>query len=426
MLEIANVLGGASGGAMDVSVTPNATDLAPGSQIEFTVNYTNVPPGLTFYWSFGGDFTPDLVQDAAVSGSFETAGEGTVVIPVQTLLNETLDAAKTITLQVRILSTVGNIVAESAVVTLVYSSHPAGQQQYIIAGVHEFVVPEFVQFISAVCVGAGSASAPGLSTKGGDGGSMRWRNRMAVTPGETLQIEVGKGGLSVISALDQIGGRSCVIRRTDTLITAKGGGGPNLENTERTYVWVNGTAEKDGHWSVPEQPPYVGGGDGGVGGDGGGSGPGGGGGAGGYLGDGGDGANRTAYYRYRGYSSDGYQIQVPGGFPAFEASGGAGGGGNYYISNNNTYHATPGGGVGVVGRGRDGEGGRNNNAVDGGRGGSGGNSASWTTVGVFGGGGRGQSSVASPFKGAVNGGDGAVRLIWGVNRTFPNSNTGNV
>lgn len=430
MLELMNVLGGNDGESMTIEVTPNAIEQVPGSAVEFTVDYSGVPDGLSLFWTLGGDFTQDLIESGIMDGKFTPlTPNGTIVITTQTLLSETLEALKTLTLEVRILSKTGNVVGASEGVTFEYTKHPVGQIQYNVPGTYDFVVPDQVQYITAVCVGAGGASLPGLSTAGGDGGSLRWRNRIPVVSGETLSIEVGVGGKNGTVMAEVPGGRSCILRRGQPILTAKGGGGPASDNTRITYVWVPYEDASGGRWVMPEVQPFVGGGDGGRGADGGASGPGGGGGAGGYLGAGGNGANRTTYQYYREWvstQSGGYYKNNPGGFEGEEDSGAAGGGGHYLIAGNNSEHATPGGGVGILGRGRTGEGGRNDSPVDGGRGGSGGTDASWTGVGVFGGGGRGASSLTSPFPGAVDGGGGAVRLIWGVGRAFPNTKTGNL
>lgn len=430
MLELMNILGGNDGESMVVDVTPNAIEQAPGSTVEFTVDYSDVPEGLSLFWTLGGDFTQDLIESGVMDGKFTPlTPNGTVVITVQTLLSEALEALKTLTLEVRILSKKGNVVGVSEGVTFEYTKHPVGQTQYNVPGTYDFVVPDAVQYITAVCVGGGGASLPGLSTAGGDGGSLRWRNRIPVVSGETLSIEVGVGGKNGTVMTEVPGGRSRILRRGQPILTAKGGGGPSSDNTRITYKWVPHESSIGGRWVMPEVQPFVGGGDGGRGADGGDSGPGGGGGAGGYRGAGGDGANQTTYQSYRDRVSTpagGSYTIVRGGYAGEGNSGAAGGGGQYVISGNNSEHATPGGGVGILGMGPTGQGGRNNSPADGGRGGSGGTDASWTSVGVFGGGGRGSSSLSSPFPGAVDGGGGAVRLLWGVNRAFPNTKTGNL
>lgn len=58
---------------------------------------------------------------------------------------------------------------------------PPGQQQWTVPGTYNFVVPAGVFRISGVAVGPGTEAV---------GGGLHWRNRIPVTPGETLTIVV--------------------------------------------------------------------------------------------------------------------------------------------------------------------------------------------------------------------------------------------
>jgi hypothetical protein len=135
----------------------------------------------------------------------------------------------------------------------------------------------------------------------------------------------------------------------------------------------------------------TGGGSGGSGGSTGGYGKGGGGGAGGYTGNGGSG----------GYGANG---SVDGG-PGAAGSGGAGGGGSGAYGGN----GGGGGGVGILGAGSSGS--SIGCCGQPGRGGSGGNNGSGNNGGSYGGGGASYGS----------GSGGAVRIIWGPNRSYPNN-----
>jgi hypothetical protein len=92
-----------------------------------------------------------------------------------------------------------------------------------------------------------------------------------------------------------------------------------------------------------------------------------------------------------------------GGNTGSNGSGGGGAGGG------------PGGGVGIYGQGTSG-------TANGG-GGSGGTNGSGVTGGVYGGGGLCEGDTV---RSAGSGGKGAVRLIWGPDRAFPSTNTGNL
>lgn len=243
----------------------------------------------------------------------------------------------------------------------------------------DWTVPEGVYAISVVCIGGGQPSGSG-NTYGKNGGDLRWKNKIPVTPGEILRIRA-----SVATPYTSTSGQASNIVRKDTgeILLQAGGGG----NTVEVSTPLGGD---------------VGGGNGGKG-----NGRGGGG-AGGYTGDGGMG-----------------EMNGTSGQPG---SGGGGGGGSYYRYNSN-YYGGGGGGTGVHGQGNNGSGGTsgtNPSAAGGGYG-------SWFSTtptaqrptfgngpnaGDFGGGAGGSSGY--------NGSRGAVRIIWGKGREFPSTETQDV
>jgi hypothetical protein len=247
---------------------------------------------------------------------------------------------------------------------------PAGQALFTSPGSYPFEVPTGVTLISAAMIGA-SGGPTVLSTStvpapnGGGGGGLRWRNAIAVTPGETLTVEVGAGG----DINEPVGGHTRLLRGTTELLRAGGAQGR-----------LGGTGTAIGG--------NVGGGNGGDGGTGGGSEPsnsvaGGGGGVGGYSGPGGAGATLFA--------------QTPGsGTGGAAAGGGAAGPGN----------GKPGGGVGLYGQGTSGVGALGQP----GEGGSGG-----TT-------GDGGAGGVNTISGVHTAGHGSARIIWGSGRSFPSTN----
>lgn len=242
-----------------------------------------------------------------------------------------------------------------------------GQTQFINAGTFSWVVPEDVTSVSAVVVGSG---ARGSIRRGGD---LRWIKSLAVTPGETLTIVVGAGGVYSGAALVT----TKIMRGSTVLLEARNG--------------ENGT-------STPIDGVNIGGGDGGAG-------VFGGGGAGGYSGNGGAGgstnANTTA------------------------GSGGGGGGGTSYSYNGNSF-GCGGGGVGLLGEGLSGAAGTNSGpgplVSQYGKGGSGGSNANSTDGGTCGGAGGAYSGVTGTGSGAK----GGCRIIWGNNRNYPATNTANM
>lgn len=379
MLE--SLLGAAGNSAPGVSfnVTPNATSFNSGNTIEFTITPDNPIPGFEYGWSVAGTIGAELIS-GPLSGTVTFTDNQPVVVSVTTLADEFKDTSETLALQMHPNATSTTVLSKSKDVTIVYSSHPTGEHIQVATGVRQWVVPAEVYEVSVVCVGAGQGADGVPRGRGGDGGDLRWRNVIAVVPGESLTIDVGAGGTNSADLMTRQGGSSSIKRGDGVLLSAGGGGSADSSRLSET----------------------IGGGDGGRSALGGENGPGGGGGAGGYSGNGGDGGNLLIESQ-------------PG-------QGGAAGGGSYYVTESNgSHHSTPGGGVGLNGQGSNGVAGIRGDANNGGGGGSGGNTGTWVAAGVYGGGARGLSS--NSYFGAVNGANGAVRIIWGPGRNWPNTNT---
>jgi hypothetical protein len=280
---------------------------------------------------------------------------------------------------------------------------PVDQQEFTIPGTYSWIAPADVTAVSVVCVGAGGGPAANASgASGAGGGGLGWKNNIPVIPGQSYTVTVGTGGARVVSGTAPAGGNSFFIA-TSTVAGLGGLGGICASNANR----AGGSFVGDG------------GGNGGAGGSRSGStaAAGGGGGAGGYSGTGGAGgnANETA------------------GTLAGSGSGGGGGGGG---RGGSVDSAGSGGGVGIYGQGTNGSGGANSGADGGsgfgGSGGEDGNVASTSaltdiysisnlsTPGKFGGGGCGADNTVNE---QAPGANGAVRIIWGLNRIFPSTNT---
>ncbi len=275
-------------------------------------------------------------------------------------------------------------------------SAPIGQQTYTTPGTYTWTCPADVTSVCAVCVGGGGGGSTDNNWEAGGGGGLGWKNNITVVPGQTYNVVVGAGGVGNASGGTN-GGTSYF---ADAAIVSGGGG------------WGN-----NGAGTVP-----AGNSGGNYTGDGGGNGGnhisyGGGGGAGGYSGAG---------------NSE---------------TGGAGGAG---AGTGLTGGGAGGGGVGLLGEGNSGSnynGGSGNEisyggTINGGQGGSGGaagtdgRTSTYTNNynadgdtgkagGSYGGGGGGR---AGPYDdglntGDGNGGGGAVRLIWGAGRAYPNTLT---
>ena len=270
-----------------------------------------------------------------------------------------------------------------------FQNQPTGQIIYTEVGTYTFTVPDDVFFLGAVCVGGGGAGAWGQNTReqsGGGGGGLRYINYLPVTPGEILTVTVGAGGLTPATSNNSGGnGQASNIKRgVNTLIEAGGGSGSVYANAATTGgAGGTGTAIGSGPFGG-----FIGGFNGGSGGDSDATINGGGGGAAGYYGNGGGGLS-----------------------PLFispsSSDGGFGGGTDATI-------AGGGGGVGIFGA----EEGQNtltpSEGIYGGT--NGGTAGTSGNGGLYGGGGGGGDSLTLL---PTNGGSGAVRIIWGKNRNFP-------
>lgn len=247
----------------------------------------------------------------------------------------------------------------------------SGEQIYTTAGSYNWSVPSNVTSVSVVCVGGGGG---GHSTGAGGAGALAWANSLTVTPSSVIVVVAGAAGLSFGSGTATAGGNSTFNGSS----VAAGGGSPGQSNEVGGLGGnvIQGSGGKGGNGGTGASCcggyPHAGGG-----------------GAGGYSGAGGNGGNGSPNF-ISGLNGSG---------------GGAGGGGSY----------GGGGGVGIYGQGTSGLGqtvfGDNST-----KSGSGGQVQANNTfyAGAFYGGGGGGNSPGS-------GGTGAVRIIWGAGRSFPNN-----
>ena len=282
-----------------------------------------------------------------------------------------------------------------------------------------FTVPVGITSISMVLVGGGGGGARGSSTYGsstntswtptaGGGGGLKWISDFTVTPGDTHSIRVGRKGAKDSNNWGnmtgaQAGGTSWFGQSgtasgdDGTSYISAMGGGKGTTTMNSNLSTVAGEPSMGGSNTISSAAIALasshGGGNGG-------NGawrnitqnPNGGGGAAGYSGSGGKGRNSAG---------------TPGGYgepisaTSYHGSGGGGAGGN---------GGSTGGGVGVYGEGSSGT---SYGAV-----GSGGD---------YGGGGHagpGQYSYPGPAS-AGDGGEGAVRIMWGAGRSYPSTNVDN-
>jgi hypothetical protein len=285
---------------------------------------------------------------------------------------------------------------------------------YDTPGTYTWTAPDNVTSVSAVVIGGGGAGD--WSTYGGMGGHLAWKNSIPVIPGEDYDVVVGAGGTNNSSGeVATISGQSYFV--STSTVKALGGRSGGQARTYTGADWVG-----------------QGGGNGGYGSAGGGyvSGSKSGGGAGGYSGNGGHAGEHG--------QNPSNTMVLDNGDPG---QGGGGGGGGHYSSGvvnfTGTAQSAGGGGVGVYGQGANGAGGSASSAtsVYGGGGGSSGSegergvNGNQANGGSYGGGGgvtyvraTASSGYATSYPGLENttAGNGAVRIIWGSNRQFPQTN----
>jgi len=281
---------------------------------------------------------------------------------------------------------------------------PAGSSTRTATSEGNFSVPAGVSEIHILCVGGGGAGGNAFYAGGGGaGGNLTWINKVPVTPGETLKWRAGAGGAPAFGRGDGgDGGASYVKRGSTYLCLANGGGG--AKNQTAGFDQNPGGAT-GALWTIPAG--YEGSSQkGGFGGrqEGGQDRSGGGGGAAGYTGSGGF----------------GYDWQ----FGQANSGSGGGGGGSYFASVNFTqrYAAYRGGGVGLNGKGANGA--RGVNLSAGGGGGSGGQDGEmYNAGGLYGAGSSGIGDDDTDDKWAPYGANGAVKIMWGTDASWPDNPT---
>ena len=309
----------------------------------------------------------------------------------------------------------------------------AGEAIFTTTGDTTFVVPAGVYSISAVAVGGGASGHPAYSAAlnsnsgdggdGGQGGSLSYFTSISVTPGEVLDITVGAGGAyyapTTSTAFNNPGGHSIISRSGTNLLFARGGDNSSGNIVVGTY---NGRGGSGGQEGTAVTYGHSGGG--------------GGGGAGGYGTI--AAVNTTTAQEYTSGGSGGNA--GTGGFAgsgvtAHGAGGGGGGGGASYIANNLAGHQWSagryGGGVGIFGRGTSGAGGENGTNTHNDTQGTVGGDGSGFNYGRGGAGGvfkgyfvpsDGEVSYAYASGGGA-GNNGAIRIIWGSGRAYPETDT---
>ena len=402
-------------GDISATVTPNATSVNEGGSVTFTVNTVNIPSGSTLAWStqvWSGTINADDFTDGVLTGTV-TVNNNTASI-VRSIRS---DLATEGSEQFRIVvSFNGQGIGSSDIITINDTSlTPPGQVLFTSSTfgfntqtTSTWTVPAGVTRISVLCIGGGGGgrsytTGPNLGG-GGGGGGIAYISDFAVTPGASVTVRVGNGGQALQTDASNSnaaggGGTSEIVIGGTIRCQATGGSGGSSMST------VGGAAGNGIVGSVFGRGGAGGRTDGGTA-----NSLGGGGGAGGFQGfTGGQGAHSR--------NSSDIRDATAG------AGGGGGGGGrkSWIVANGRAGH---GGGIGVLGQTTNGAPGANNlttgTAAPAGDGGVG-SGGSGKLYGGGGGGGYNMTTIAD-----LNGGSGAVRIMWPGNlRSYPSTRTAN-
>ena len=269
-----------------------------------------------------------------------------------------------------------------------------GELVYTTPGTYNFVAPETRSDYCAVVVGGGGGGCRQHDNGGAGGGALSYKNNMSLSGSAGYTVVVGSGGTGATGGDGTAGGAGNLSSfiNTATLYAAGGVGGSPSPN--------------------PGPHPATTGRSGDGGGDGG----------------GGAGGSRNGSGGAGGYSGNGAYGTDTDTTP--QLSSGGGGGASW---NQNNVGGAGAGGVGLFGQGANGASGTGTTDMNG-KGGSGGTDGGGgpfgpnrlSTVphgGSYGGGGGSAGSINyGPQPSASgNGGPGAVRIMWGAQRSFPNN-----
>ena len=390
--------------------------------------------------SFSYDFSAEFndVEDGIIDLVFTESGlPSGLSMPSQgnTTITGTLPAVSGDTqynFTVTATDTDGASAAQNYQITVTEVTDVVGEATFSSAGTYSWIAPAGVTEVKAVAVGGGGSGGHYFGW-GGGGGGLGWKNTISVIPGNAYTVVVGAGGTGNSEALQGEAstyepGSTAAANGKDSFFISSGTvagfggmhGGGNSNTSSDSSRAFGGSYVGDG------------GGNGGAG-----WGPyntsfgvnylsSGGGGAGGYSGNGGNGAGSNG-------SQDGAWVEATSG-----SGGGGGGASSRFVDTAVTsLGGAGGGGVGLLGLGTSGASGTFNSTTTPatqvnetkGLGGSGGSDGFISTTantggggGLYGGGG-GSSHGDSAQSVAGAGGSGAVRIIWGINRSFPNNAT---
>jgi hypothetical protein len=338
----------AGGGDPTYAIAASASSANEGTTVTFTLTTTNVDNNTNIAYTISGVVGSDI-SGASLTGNF-VAVNNTATLDIVISADGITEGSETL-----LVSLDGKGQSASVVINDT-STTVSGEYTDYTAGSAVFTVPDGVTSVDIIAVGAGGGAEAGRASYGsgggGGGGAVAWVNAVAVSPGDTMTVNVGDAGtLGICSLNDPFetvnspqnyypdnstitspgnGGNTTVTYNSDILLTAGGG-----QASSGSTAGTGGTFTTNSSYGTSR-----GGDTGGTGTNGGslspftGNVPGGGGGAGSgsanYGGGGQGGTGLGQFYR----STGGYNYSK-------RARGGRGGGVELYGSGANGANGTP-------------------------------------------------------------------------------------
>lgn len=376
------------------------TRVIEGESITISINLGNYRPEGVYNW-FIEHVTSTAENFTSTQGTFNLTHNTTYYLVISTTVMPPTDLLESFYVRIEY-SGDPRFFRRTDEIYIVTPSTVTGQITFTAPGTYTWTPPPGCTAVSAVCVGGGGGWRRDYfvgqtyysGTGAGSGGGLGWANNIPVQPGTPYTIVVGDRGPTALNSQSvhpgDVAGTSYAIN--PKWVAGYGGvvattyGGANGGG----YVGDGGGNGGAGWGSSSNTYSYAGGG------------------AGGYLGDGGSGGGGQNSPYGQNQNGGGYA-----GFPPVTGSGGGAGGGDH----------RPGGGVGIFGRGADGYAwGRTYDYSYGGRwiyyAGTAGSGGSGVTYG-----GGGTYSTESGQQYNFYPGTGAVRIIWGPGRAYPETLT---
>ena len=389
------------------TLIPSATTVDEGDTFSIQLTTQNVSQGTVIPYTITGIQLADLEApgEESLTGSFTIDAVGSSTKQFNIVEDASVgEGSETFTISLNNGLATAEVAINDSSATI-----PSGSVAFSTPGTFDWTVPAGVTSICGVAIGGGgggmcsrgTSSGSQVTASGGGGGGLGYFNALSVTPGDTVEITVGAGGAGGSTqpqvsrrANGQNGSGSLIRYNGVTYAAGYGAAGGNTQPEIRGGIYLGGSGSVlggggNGGWGYTTSNGW----DGGAGG-----------GAGGYSGKGGNGGPNLG--------SNG--------------QGGGGGGGSsddYQYAGGFSQNGGRGGSTGTLGQGASGQGGVFDYNLNYGTPENGG-AGSVVSGATYGGGGAGGAMYAYYTGGtrtASSGTNGAVRIVWGPNKSFPNN-----